>query len=113
MRTADETDLWFHTQNIPGSHVIVRTNGLNLDELPDNTVVEAGMIAAYYSKAKSSTNVCVDYTEVKHIKKPKGAAKGFVIYNTNYSVYVTPNETFIRKINLEASEQESSNLDFN
>ncbi len=112
MRTADETDLWFHTQKIPGSHVIVNTNGKTLDEMPDNTVVEAGMIAAYYSKAKSSTNVCVDYTEVKNIKKPKGAAKGFVVYNTNYSVYVNPSETFIRKINLEASEQESQDIKF-
>ncbi len=107
LRTAEETDLWFHTQNIAGSHVIVKTNGKNVNDLPDDTVVEAGMIAAYYSKAKSSTNVCVDYTEIKNIKKPKGAAKGFVVYNTNYSVYVTPNETFIRKIILEASEQEA------
>ncbi len=106
MRFADETDLWFHTQNIPGSHVIVRTNGKSVDELPDNTVVEAGMIAAYFSKAKSSTNVCVDYTEVKNIKKTKGAAKGFVVYNTNYSVYVTPDESFIRKIMFLANENE-------
>ncbi len=107
LRSSEETDLWFHTQNIAGSHVIVKTNGKNVNDLPDDTVVEAGMIAAYFSKAKSSTNVCVDYTEIKNIKKPKGAAKGFVVYNTNYSVYVTPNETFIRKIILEASEQEA------
>ncbi len=106
MRTADETDLWFHTQKIAGSHVIVRTNGKNVNDLPDNTVVEAGMIAAYFSKAKTSTNVCVDYTEVKNLKKPKGSAKGFVVYNTNYSVYVNPSETFIRKLMLEASENE-------
>ncbi len=105
MRFAEETDLWFHTQHVPGSHVILRTNGADVFDIPDNTIVEAGMIASYFSKAKSSTNVCVDYTEIKHIKKPKGSAKGFVVYNTNYSVYVTPNETFIRKITLEASEE--------
>lgn len=105
MRFADPLDLWFHTKDIPGSHVIVRTNG---EFPPDKTVEEAGMIAAYYSKAKNSTLVAVDYTEIKNLKKPKGAQKGFVVYNTNYSLYVTPSETFIRKLMLETNESEEN-----
>ena len=87
LRTADDGDMWFHTKNIPGSHVIVRCNG---DELPDTTVRFAATLAALHSKAADSSSVPVDYTRVKYVKKPSGAKPGMVIYKTNRTVYVTP-----------------------
>ena len=76
---------WFHAKNTPGSHVVVRTNG---EELPDRTFEEAGKLAAYYSKARGGEKVEIDYIEKKHVKKPKGAKPGFVVYYTNYSLII-------------------------
>ena len=90
LKIADDRDMWFHTKNIPGSHVIVVTNG---DELPDSTVLFAATLAAKHSKAAESSSVPVDYTRVKHVKKPSGAKPGMVIYKTNQTVYVTPNRS--------------------
>lgn len=84
---ASNNDWWFHTKEIPGSHVIVKTNS---ETLTDKTFEEAAAIAAYYSKARSSSKVAVDYTLKKNLKKPNGAKPGYVIYHTNYSVYVEP-----------------------
>jgi len=81
-------DYWFHSKNIPGSHVIIKTNG---DELADEEYVEAARLAAYYSKAKNSSSVEVDYTKKSNVKKPANAKPGFVIYETNYSMLVEPN----------------------
>lgn len=88
LKIADDRDMWFHTKNIPGSHVIVFTDG---DELPDSTVLFAATLAAEHSKAAGSSSVPVDYTRVKYVKKPSGAKPGMVIYKTNQTVYVTPN----------------------
>ncbi len=99
IRTAYSTDMWLHTKNIPGSHVIIRTNGQG--EVPDNTLVEAAIIAAYFSKAQKATGVPVDYTLIKNIRKPNGSKPGFVIYETNYTVYVTPDEKLIEKLRKE------------
>ncbi len=96
IRTAYSTDMWLHTKQIPGSHVIIRTNGSG--EVPDNTLVEAATIAAYYSKAQKATGVAVDYTLVKNIRKPNGSKPGFVIYETNYTVYVTPDEKLVESL---------------
>jgi len=82
-KLADKNDWWFHAKNHPGSHVIVKSGG---DELPDRTFEEAAKLAAYYSSAKDSKKVEVDYTQVKNIRKPKGAKPGFVIYYTYYSM---------------------------
>lgn len=87
LRTASDGDMWFHTKNIPGSHVIVFCNG---DELSDETVLFAAELAAEHSKAAGSSSVPVDYTRVKYVKKPAGAKPGMVIYKTNKTVYVTP-----------------------
>ncbi len=87
MRTAEKNDIWFHTKDIPGSHVIMVTGG---EEPSERDYTEAASVAAYYSKAKASDNVAVDYTEVKNIKKPQGAKPGFVTYKTNYTAYVKP-----------------------
>ncbi len=87
LRTASDGDMWFHTKNIPGSHVIVFCDG---EELSDETILFAAELAAIHSKAAGSSSVPVDYTRVKYVKKPQGAKPGMVIYKTNKTVYVTP-----------------------
>lgn len=88
-------DYWFHVKNMPGSHVIIKTNG---DELTDDEYVEAARIAAFYSKGKNSGFVEVDYTKKSNIKKPPTAKPGFVIYDTNYSMMVKPDITGIKTL---------------
>ncbi len=88
LKTAYSTDIWFHTKNIPGSHTIVRTKGTGM--APDTTLMQAAKIAAYYSKGKNSSQVPVDYTAVKNVKKPNGAKAGMVIYDKYNTVYVLP-----------------------
>ncbi len=88
IKMAYSTDWWFHTKDIPGSHVIVRTKGEN--EIPDNTVLEAAALAAYYSKAQNSIKVPVDYTPVKNVKKPNGAKPGMVIYDHYFTILIDP-----------------------
>lgn len=83
-------DLWFHAKDIPGSHVIVKTQGASMEELPDRLFEEAAALAAYYSKDRDSAKVSVDYIQKKHLKSPNGTAPGYVIYHTNYSMMVTP-----------------------
>lgn len=80
-------DWWFHAKGIPGSHVVVKTGG---KELPDRVFEEAGALAAYYSKGRSNDKVEIDYIERKFLRKVTGAAPGFVIYHTNYSLVATP-----------------------
>ncbi|MCD8091255.1 MAG: NFACT family protein [Clostridiales bacterium] len=95
MKTAKNSDLWFHTKQIPGAHVVVFTEG---KEVPDTTITEAALLAAYYSKARQGSLVPVDYTAKRFIKKPNGSKPGFVIYTTNKTAYVTPKEELIEKI---------------
>ncbi len=80
-------DWWFHAKGIPGSHVIVKSEG---KELPDRVFEEAGALAAYYSKGRNNDKVEIDYIQKKHIRKVAGAAPGFVIYHTNYSLMAEP-----------------------
>ena len=86
-KLASKQDLWFHTKNIPGSHVIVFSNGENVS---DETIIFAAELAAYNSKASTSANVPVDYTNVKYVKKTSGAKPGMVIYTTNKTIFVDP-----------------------
>lgn len=95
LKMAINSDMWLHTKNIPGSHVIIRFDG---EEIPETTIFEAAMLAAYYSKGKMSSKVPVDYTLKKNVKKPSGAKPGMVIYETNSTMYVTPLEEDIVKI---------------
>ncbi len=88
-RLASKLDYWFHVKNQPGSHCIMITDG---EEPAERDFTEAAMIAAYYSKASEGQNVAVDYTQVKNVRKPGGSKPGFVIYTTNYTAYVTPDE---------------------
>ena len=94
-KVATGNDWWFHAKQAPGSHVIVKTNG---EELPDRTFEEAGKLAAYYSSMRGSEKVEIDYIEKKHIKKPKGAKPGFVVYYTNYSLVIDSDIRGIQKI---------------
>jgi len=92
LKDADHRDLWLHTQKIHGSHVILVTDGRTPG---DDDIVEAAKIAAYYSQARESGNIPVDYTPVKYVKKPVGARPGMVIYNTCKTVNVTPEEASV------------------
>ena len=87
LKTAGKNDLWLHTKDIPGSHVIVQMEGR---ELTETLVYEAAAIAAYHSKARNSENVPVDYVEVKYVKKPAGAKPGMVIFTNNRTVWINP-----------------------
>lgn len=91
-RLASPQDLWLHTKDIPGSHVIVK---LNSTPVPEATLMEAANLAAFYSKARLGSQVPVDYTLRKNVKKPNGAKPGFVIYEANQTLYIKPSEADI------------------
>ena len=85
LKFANKNHIWLHTKNIPGSHVIITSENPS-----DITLEEASILAAFYSKAKNSTKVPVDYTKVKNLKKPNGAKPGMVIYHTNNTIMANP-----------------------
>ncbi|MEG1143771.1 MAG: NFACT RNA binding domain-containing protein [Clostridium sp.] len=87
---ATGNDWWFHAKGIPGSHVIVKCEG---KDLSDKTFEEAGSLAAYYSKGRGNEKVEIDYIQKKNVKKVTGAAPGFVIYHTNFSLVAEPKIT--------------------
>jgi predicted ribosome quality control (RQC) complex YloA/Tae2 family protein len=86
---ATGSDWWFHAKGIPGSHVILKSQGMDV-EIPDRAYEEAAALAAYYSKGRDNDKVEIDYIEKKHVKKPAGGKPGFVVYYTNYSMMATP-----------------------
>jgi len=88
-KTASFNDTWFHTQNIPGSHVILRNGG---EEISEETLLLTAQIAAHFSKAQGSSKVPVDYTEIRYVKKPSGSKPGFVIFTNQKTLYITPDE---------------------
>ena len=91
-KTAQPRDLWFHTKDIPGSHVILRSSGPSPLQ-PD--IEKAAHLAAWFSKARESANVPVDYTERRFVKKPSGAKPGFVIYERQKTLWVTPETSVV------------------
>ena len=93
---ANGNDMWFHAKDMPGSHVIVKTEG---KELPDKTYEEAAALAAYYSKGSNQEKVEVDYTLRKNLKKPPASNPGFVIYHQNYSMVIAPSTSGLKEIN--------------
>lgn len=93
LHTAKKTDIWLHAKNIPGSHVIIKSNNPS-----DETLFEAAMLAAYFSKFRSSANVPIDYIQVKNIRKPNGSKPGFVIYEGQKTLTVTPTEDFVLEL---------------
>ena len=92
-KAAARDEIWLHTKDIPGSHVVIR------HKAPDEqTLLEAAQIAAYFSKAKESSSVPVDYTKIRHVKKPNGAKPGFVTYDQQQTLFVTPDEDVVLKL---------------
>jgi predicted ribosome quality control (RQC) complex YloA/Tae2 family protein len=92
-KLAARDDVWFHTKDIPGSHVVIRSKNPS-----EETILEAANIAAYFSKAKNSSSVPVDFTAIRHVKKPSGSKPGYVIYDNQQTVYVTPNEDMVFRL---------------
>ncbi|MEN2766508.1 Rqc2 family fibronectin-binding protein [Ornithinibacillus xuwenensis] len=90
MKLAHRDELWLHTKDIPGSHVIIRSK-----DPSEQTIIEAAQLAAYYSKSQESSSVPVDYTRVRHVKKPNGSKPGFVTYDNQKTVFVTPEKSMI------------------
>ncbi len=95
LKDADRRDLWLHTQKIHGSHVILRCAGRTPSE---EDIAEAAMVAAWFSQARESGNVPVDYTEVRNVKKPAGGRPGMVIYTTCRTVNITPEEAAVERL---------------
>ncbi|HJG47816.1 MAG TPA: NFACT RNA binding domain-containing protein, partial [Facklamia tabacinasalis] len=95
MRKASKNHWWLHTKDIPGAHVIVES-----DKPSDQTMTEAAEIAAYYSKSQNSANVPVDTVQVKHLRKPNGAKPGYVIYEGQNTLFVTPVEKKINELKM-------------
>ncbi|MGI6113500.1 MAG: Rqc2 family fibronectin-binding protein [Mahellales bacterium] len=95
LQQARPQDLWFHVKDIPGSHVILKAEDTKPDE---DLLALAAMIAAFYSKARYSSKVAVDYTLKKYVKKPRGAKPGMVIYENHKTLYVTPDEKTINSL---------------
>lgn len=93
LRTAKKTDYWLHAKDIPGSHVIIKNS-----KPSEESLFEAALLAAYYSKFRLSAQVPVDYVQVKHVHKPNGAKPGYVIYENQKTLYVTPDEEAIQQL---------------
>ncbi|MDQ6420842.1 NFACT RNA binding domain-containing protein [Paenibacillus sp. LHD-117] len=92
-RLAAPSDTWLHTKDIPGSHVVIRGG-----DFGDATLEEAAMLAAHYSQAKQSSMVPVDYTYIRHVRKPSGAKPGFVIYDNQKTLFITPDEQRMKSL---------------
>ena len=92
-RLASANDTWLHTKDIPGSHVVIRST-----DFGEATLEEAAQLAAYFSQAKESSSVPVDYTYIRHVRKPSGAKPGFVIYDHQKTLFVTPNDELIKSL---------------
>ncbi|SFJ94103.1 Predicted component of the ribosome quality control (RQC) complex, YloA/Tae2 family, contains fibronectin-binding (FbpA) and DUF814 domains [Halobacillus dabanensis] len=95
-RMANKMDIWLHAKDIPGSHVVIR------DEEPsEDTLFEAAQLAANFSKSSKSSSVPVDYTRIRHVKKPSGAKPGFVTYDQQQTLFVTPDASFVKKLKMQ------------
>lgn len=98
LRQAGKNDLWFHTKNIPGSHVVLFTQGR---EVTSAAIAEAALLSACYSRGRESSNVAVDYTLVRNVSKPQGAKPGMVIYVKNKTVYAEPDKKAAEKMRVQ------------
>ncbi|WP_028611131.1 Rqc2 family fibronectin-binding protein [Paenibacillus harenae] len=98
-RLAAPSDTWLHTKDIPGSHVVIRGN-----DFGNATLEEAAMLAAHYSQARDSSSIPVDYTTIRHVRKPSGAKPGFVIYDNQKTLFITPDEQRIMSLACETKQ---------
>lgn len=96
LRQSDGSDIWLHVKDQPGSHVVIRRDGSA--EIPQETLEEAALLAAYFSRGRDSANVPVDFTEVRHIWKPNGARPGLVLYDHQRTLFVTPERALVEPI---------------
>ncbi|PRX33487.1 putative ribosome quality control (RQC) complex YloA/Tae2 family protein [Orenia metallireducens] len=98
-KIANNQDTWLHVKDLPGSHTIIRNH--TGEDLPENTILEAAQIAAFYSKGRESSNVPIDYTLIKDVKKAKGAKPGMVYYENYTTLYVDPNEELVKNLRVD------------
>ncbi|TVX94167.1 Rqc2 family fibronectin-binding protein [Paenibacillus agilis] len=101
-RLGNPNDTWLHTKDIPGSHVVIRS-----EQFSDVTLEEAAQLAAYFSQAKHSSLVPVDYTLIRHVRKPNGSKPGFVIYERQKTLFITPDADRIAKLPLHVKQSSS------
>ncbi len=101
LKTAGKMDLWLHTKDIPGTHVIIKTPNTcqNIDDIPIRTLEEASALAAYFSKAQQADKVAVDYTFRKHVQKPKNSRPGMVIYENYWTIMAKPRINDLSELN--------------
>lgn len=92
-RLAQSADTWLHTKDIPGSHVVIRSTSFG-----EATLEEAAQLAAYFSQARESSSVPIDYTLIRHVRKPNGAKPGYVIYDHQKTLFVTPDEQLVKAL---------------
>ena len=97
LKQAAKNDIWLHTQNIPGSHVILVTDG---KEPSETAIRQAAILAAYHSKARDSAQVPVDFTKIRYVKKPNGAKPGMMIYTNQQTLYIRPDAEICEKLAL-------------
>lgn len=102
-KLASPRDFWFHTQKIPGSHVLLRCGG---KEPGAEALLEAANLAVYFSKARHSTKVPVDYAERRHVHKPAGARPGFVLYKNFQTLTITPDPAVLKRLGIEVGDKE-------
>lgn len=100
-KVGKDSDVWLHVQDIPGSHVIIKTQGEGLDSISDDTLLEAANLGVYFSKGRESAKVPIDYVERRYVKKPSGAKPGFVIFVNNKTLFITPNKDILKKFNID------------
>lgn len=93
MKKTNRQNIWLHVQKLPGSHVIIHS-----DNPSDETIEEAAKLAAYFSKARDSANVPVDYLPAGKLRKPNGAKPGYVIFEGQSTTYVTPDPILVQKL---------------
>lgn len=98
MKFSHREDLWLHVQGMPGSHVIIKSEGVNI---PDTTLEEAAILASYFSKGKNSKHIPIDYTQRKNVRKPKNAKTGMVIYDNYKTIIVDSDKSIVDKLSKE------------
>ena len=97
-KMAAPSDIWFHANDMPGSHVILKARGLAMDQIPDRVFEEAAALAAWYSSGRAQGKVEIDYLERRNVKKPSGSRPGFVVYYTNYSILAETDISMLREV---------------
>ena len=98
LKFSHKEDLWLHVQGMPGSHVIIKSEG---KAVPDTTLEEAAILASYFSKGKNSKHIPIDYTQRKNVRKPKNAKTGMVIYDNYKTIIVDPDKNIVDRLSKE------------